>query len=324
MNVVEITHLTKDYRTGFWFHKRRRALEDLSLTVQAGEIFGFLGPNGAGKTTTLKILMGLIRPTAGKARILGCPIDHVQMHQEIGFLPENPYFYEYLTGREYLIYTAELFGRGRAAAQSRAVELMEMVRLEESLKIPLRKFSKGMIQRIGIAQALINDPRIVFLDEPMSGLDPVGRREVRDIIMNLRARGVTVFFSSHILADVESLCDRVAILNRGRLLDIGRLTEILRMEVSALEVMAKDVQAVTLERLQQLGGQTHAIGDRLHITLPDDRSLLEVIMTVQEGGGKVISVNPVRESLEEFFLKRIDAQYVSSHQYAQAGSEISR
>jgi len=308
MKVIEIRNLTKDYKTGFWVKKTRRALDGLSLEVQEGEVFGFLGPNGAGKTTTLKILMGLIYPTAGEARILGRPIDDVRMHQEIGFLPESPYFYDYLTALEYLHYVAQLFGFDRATAHARVRQLLERVRLTDSPKVPLRKFSKGMMQRIGIAQALINDPKVVFLDEPMSGLDPVGRREVREIIHGLHARGVTVFFSSHILSDVETLCDRVAIMHGGRLQAAGKLTDILRIDVSGLEVMASDVPAPARRRLEGPGRRLQTIGDRVRITIPDERALLPVIQAVQESGGRVLHVNPVRESLEDFFLKRIEGR----------------
>ncbi|HEY0408082.1 MAG TPA: ABC transporter ATP-binding protein, partial [Pyrinomonadaceae bacterium] len=189
-SVIEIENLTKDYEVGFLRKRKVRALDDLSLSVEGGEIFGFLGANGAGKTTTLKLLMRLIYPTAGRARILGRDINDVQMHARIGYLPENPYFYDYLTARELLEYFAELFGYGKAERRKRAADLLERVRLDEkSWDKQLRKFSKGMLQRVGLAQAIVNDPEIIFLDEPMSGLDPVGRREVRDLIANLRARG---------------------------------------------------------------------------------------------------------------------------------------
>src|SRR6185369_2454541 len=217
-SVIELTQLTKDYETGFLRKKRVRALDHLSLEVRRGEIFGFLGPNGAGKTTTLKLLMRLIYPTSGGARILGRAIDDVETHSRIGYLPENPYFYDYLTGRELLDYTAALFGMPRDVIATRGQELLALVGLDSArANRQLRKYSKGMLQRIGIAQALVNDPEVVFLDEPMSGLDPIGRREVRDLLLSLREQGKTVFFSSHILSDVEALCDRAAILSRGKL-----------------------------------------------------------------------------------------------------------
>src|ERR687893_538814 len=228
---VEINNLTKDYEVGFLKKRRVRALDGLSLTVGCGEIFGFLGANGAGKTTTLKLLMGLMYPSAGGARILGRDIGDTAMHAEIGYLPEHPYFYDYLTARELLEYCAELFGYAAAERRRRAADLLARVRLEEkSWDKQLRKFSKGMLQRVGLAQALVNDPSIVFLDEPMSGLDPVGRREVRDLIASLRTRGTTVFFCSHILADIEVLCDRAAVLRKGRLAHVGRLEELRQID----------------------------------------------------------------------------------------------
>src|SRR5438270_3130709 len=225
--VVEIENLTKDYEVGFWRKRKVRALDGLTLSVEDGQIFGFLGANGAGKTTTLKLLMRLIYPTAGRARILGRDINDVSMHARIGYLPENPYFYDYLTARELLNYCAELFGYNSRERARRTEELLARVHLDEkSWNKQLRKYSKGMLQRVGLAQAIVNDPEIVFLDEPMSGLDPIGRREVRDLIASLRANGTTVFMCSHILSDIEVLCDRVAILNRGRLAETGRLEDL--------------------------------------------------------------------------------------------------
>src|ERR671917_629785 len=227
---VEIEGLTKDYEVGFLRKRRVRALDGLTLSVGRGEIFGFLGANGAGKTTTLKLLMRLMYPTSGGARILGRDIGDTGMHADIGYLPEHPYFYDYLTARELLEYCAELFGYARPERKRRAAEMLRRVRLEEkSWDKQLRKFSKGMLQRVGLAQALVNDPRVVFLDEPMSGLDPVGRREVRDLIAAQRERGATVFFSTHILADIEVLCDRAAVLRRGRLAHVGRLEDLRQM-----------------------------------------------------------------------------------------------
>src|SRR5215207_5983389 len=232
MAVVEITNLTKDYEVGFWRKRKVRALDGLSLSIDRGQIFGFLGANGAGKTTTLKLLMRLIFPTAGSAKILDHDIGDVSMHERIGYLPENPYFYDYLTAREFLDYCAEIFGYPAAARRKRAADLLARVKLDEKRwDTQLRKFSKGMLQRVGLAQSLINDPEIVFLDEPMSGLDPVGRRQVRDLILQLKARGCTVFFSSHILSDAEALCSRVAIMAQGRLVASGALHEIAQLEL---------------------------------------------------------------------------------------------
>ena len=215
-SVVQIENLTKDYEVGFLRKRKVRALDGLSLTVNQGEIFGFLGANGAGKTTTLKLLMRLIFPSAGSARILDHDIADVSMHSRIGYLPENPYFYDYLSALEFLNFCGQIFGFGKSDRNERAKQLLTRVRLEESKwNTQLRKFSKGMLQRVGLAQSLINDPEIVFLDEPMSGLDPIGRREVRDLIAALRQEGKTVFMCSHILSDIEVLCDRVAI-SKGR------------------------------------------------------------------------------------------------------------
>lgn len=297
--------LTKDFKKGFWIKRPFRALDDLHLSVKEGEVFGFLGPNGAGKTTTLKILMRLIYPTAGEAKILGKPIQDVDTHKEIGFLPESPYFYDHLTAEECLHYAAHLFGYDRSVARRKVHALLELVGLVDSKRVPMRKFSKGMVQRIGLAQALINDPKVVFFDEPMSGLDPIGRREVREIVVGLKNKGVTIFFSSHILSDVESLCDRVAILNKGRLLDCGGLNEILRMEVSSLEVIVAGIHNGGIEAIRKASRHLEQLGDRIRILIPDDRTLDQILPVVRQCQGKLISVNPIRESLEDFFLKRI-------------------
>src|SRR6185436_1277770 len=251
MPVIEITNLTKDYEVGFWRKRKVRALDDLSLSIDRGQVFGFLGANGAGKTTTLKLLMRLIFPTTGRARILGHDIQDVSMHQRIGYLPENPYFYDYLTAREFLQYCGQLFGQEKAQRKQRTEEVLDLVRLEQkSWDKQLRKFSKGMLQRVGLAQALVNDPEVVFLDEPMSGLDPVGRRQVRDLIASLPARGKTVFMSSHILSDIEVLCDRVAIMQRGKLAHLGRLNELRQRagKNNYVEVVATGTKAANLIR----------------------------------------------------------------------------
>ncbi|HKO61463.1 MAG TPA: ABC transporter ATP-binding protein, partial [Pyrinomonadaceae bacterium] len=242
-HAVEIENLTKDYEVGFLRKRRVRALDGLSLTVNRGEIFGFLGANGAGKTTTLKLLMTLIFPTAGGARILGHDMADVSMHRRIGYLPENPYFYDYLTALEFLTFCGKIFGFSKTERTSLAKQLLARVHLDESKwNTQLRKFSKGMLQRVGLAQAVINDPEIVFLDEPMSGLDPIGRREVRDLISELRDEGKTVFMCSHILSDIEVLCDRVAIMKSGKLSHLGTLAD-LRQQVSGVEVVVTGVSA---------------------------------------------------------------------------------
>src|SRR6266478_4276139 len=248
-SVVEINNLQKDYEVGFWRKKKVRALDGLSLTVNQGEIFGFLGANGAGKTTTLKLLMRLIFPTEGSAKILGHDISEVSMHSRIGYLPENPYFYDYLSALEFLKFCGEIFGLPKAERSTQGKAMLSRVKLDESKwNTQLRKFSKGMLQRVGLAQALVNNPEIVFLDEPMSGLDPIGRREVRDLIAALRQEGKTVFMCSHILSDIEVLCDRVAILKRGKLAHVGALSELLVRESGKIEVIASRVDAMALRQ----------------------------------------------------------------------------
>jgi ABC-2 type transport system ATP-binding protein len=304
MPAVEITNLTKDYDVGFWRKRKVRALDDLSLSIDEGQIFGFLGANGAGKTTTLKLLMRLIFPTSGAARILGHDIRDVRMHARIGYLPENPYFYDYLTARELLEYCAELFGFPAAARRKRAVDLLARVNLDERRwDTQLRKFSKGMLQRVGLAQSLVNDPEIVFLDEPMSGLDPVGRREVRDLIASLRDEGKTVFMCSHILSDIEVLCDRVAILKRGRLAQEGYLDELRQRpdDPNHMEVLATGADVATLK--QHLpDGQITPTPRGLRIEISAENEIEEVLAALRKAGGKVVSVQPIKQSLEELFL----------------------
>lgn len=306
--VVEIENLVKDYEVGFLRKKKVRALDALSLTVTQGEIFGFLGANGAGKTTTLKLLMRLIFPTAGSARILGHDIADVSMHSRIGYLPENPYFYDYLTALEFLNFCGQLFGLPEAARQKRSEELLSRVRLDENKwNTQLRKFSKGMLQRVGLAQSLVNDPAVVFLDEPMSGLDPIGRRQVRDLIATLRQEGKTVFMCSHILSDIEVLCDRVAILRSGRLTHVGYLEE-LRRQVSGrnqVEVVLSGVDAGTLKPYLPAGNDflVTSTPAGLRIELKDERDVDSVIAALRKSGGKLVTVQPLRQSLEELFLE---------------------
>src|SRR5512145_480877 len=238
---IHIEELTKDYAVGFWRKRPYRALDRLSLQIEPGEVFGFLGPNGAGKTTTLKLLMQLIFPTSGRAEILGRPVGDLQVRHRIGYLPENPAFYDYLTAEELLDYFAQLFGYSAAERQQRVTALLDRIGLGRERRMQLRKYSKGMVQRVGIAQALLNDPEVIFLDEPMSGLDPLGRREIRSLILELRNQGRTIFFSSHILADAEALCSRVAVVAKGRLAASGRLTDILAFDVRGWELVVADL-----------------------------------------------------------------------------------
>jgi len=307
MAVVEVENLTKDFAVGFWKKRPVRALDDLSLQINQGEIFGFLGPNGAGKSTTIKLLMNLLYPTSGSARILGDPVSSAAMRENIGYLPENPYFYDYLTPTELLTYVGRLFGIGKTELKKRTRALIEDVGLGHAGNRQLRKFSKGMVQRLGIAQALINEPKIVFFDEPMSGLDPLGRMDVRRIILSLKARGVTVFFSSHILPDVEAICDRVAILNRGKLQEAGALADILKAGVKCHEIIVSGDAPDIKDAIGGLCEEIHAMGNRFQLRVRDGKAVEDVFRFVFERNLELISANPVRPSLEEHFKSAIFA-----------------
>ena len=309
MAALETIDLTKDYLVGFWRKRPKRALDHLNLSVEEGEIFGLLGPNGAGKTTTLKLLMRLVYPTAGTARLLGRPLDDVNVHRRIGFLPEAPYFYDYLTAREFLGYCAQLFNQGKAERRRRVGELLERVGLSDAADAALRHFSRGMLQRVGIAQALLNDPELIFLDDPMLGLDPVGRREVRDLILELRRQGKTIVFSTHILSDVEALCDRVAILNRGRLHGLGHLDTMLKMKAKAHEVLIGEPSDALLAALRKIADGVHRAGDKLNATVPPEQ-LFAVIDCVRQNGGRLLAVTPVHSSLEDYFFETFGTEKV--------------
>jgi ABC-2 type transport system ATP-binding protein len=307
MSAIEFRDLSKDYPTGFLNLRRVRALDSLSLTVERGEIFGFLGANGAGKTTAIKVLLRLIAPSAGHARILGHDAGDLAVHARIGYLPEAPYFYDYLTARELLEYCAQLFGYTPVARRERAATVLRRVNLDESAwNRQLRKFSKGMLQRVGLAQALVNDPEVVILDEPMSGLDPIGRRQVRDLIASLRGGGTTVFFSSHILADIEVLCDRVAILSRGRLTHLGRLDE-LREGPDAAGHLEVTVVGAPLDALDDAlrkvdGARVTATPAGARIDVPSERDVDDALAAARGCGARLVSVQPVRQSLEDLFV----------------------
>lgn len=301
-HIVEIENLTKDYEVGFWRKRKVRALDDLSLSVKPGQIFGFLGGNGAGKTTTIKILMTLLFPTSGTARILGSDISDVSMHRRIGYCPENPYFYDYLTASELMKYFGELLGLNSTERSRRASELLTKVGLEEKdWNKQLRKYSKGMLQRVGLAQALINEPEIVFFDEPMSGLDPIGRREIRELIIELRQKGTTVFMSTHILSDVEALCDEVAILRHGKLTATGHLDELLSRQG---EQQIYEISLINLNAGQLPGSYTaRNTASGVIIEVDDESKIEKVLAEARNAGGKLISVQPVRQSLEELFVE---------------------
>lgn len=305
---VEIDGLSKDYETGFWKKKRVRALDRLSLNVRPGQIFGFLGGNGAGKTTTIKTLMRLQFPTEGTAKILGRDISDIGNHRLIGYCPENPYFYDYLSAVELMDYFGRLFGYDATERRRKTATLLSAVSLDEKdWKKQLRKYSKGMLQRVGLAQSLINDPEIVFFDEPMSGLDPVGRREVRELIAGLREKGVTVFMSTHILSDIEALCDEVAILRQGKLAASGNLNNLLvdTGENRALEISIQGVDAVAVrERVEFIpGASISAKANGAVIEVVDESDVEAVLEIARDAGGRLVSIQPLKQSLEELFVQ---------------------
>jgi ABC-2 type transport system ATP-binding protein len=312
MQALSTRNLTKDYDVGFWRKRPYRALDRLTLDVEAGEVFGFLGPNGAGKTTTLKLLMRLVFPTSGEAELLGRPIGDMSVKRRVGYLAENPYFYDYLTAEELLDYFAGLFGYGAAERRVRSSRLLDQVGIGAERRMQLRKFSKGMLQRVGIAQALVNDPELVIFDEPMSGLDPLGRRAVRALILSLRDKGVTVFFSSHVLSDAEALCSRVAILAKGRLVTTGRLSEMLAFQVQGWELVVSHVNDGVARNLESRVRRMVRLGEgRYAVDLPLDPPPDRLIAELSASGAAVVSLNPLRETLEDFFVREVTSPDVA-------------
>jgi ABC-2 type transport system ATP-binding protein len=306
MAAIRTDALTKHYSVGFWRPRPYVALDALTLQVAEGDVFGFLGPNGAGKTTTLKLLMQLVYPTSGSAEILGRPVGDVSVRRRIGYLPENPYFYDYLTAEELLSYFGGLFGYSGADLRRRVASLLDDVGVGAERRLQLRKFSKGMVQRVGIAQALINEPDVVVLDEPMSGLDPLGRREIRELILRLRRRGCTVLFSSHVLSDAEALCSEVAILAKGRLVAAGALSDLLAGRVRGWELVLAglsrelvDRLAGTVTRVTPLGGDRYTL--ELPLAPPPDRVLSELVAA----GASLVSLTPISDTLEDLFVSRV-------------------
>ena len=304
MAAIEILDLEKSYLVGFWRKRPKLALRPLRLTIEEGEVFGFLGPNGAGKTTTLKLLMGLVFPTAGSARILGMDMDDPRVKSQIGFLPEQPHFYDHLSARELLNYYGQLSGVPAKVRSARVEQMLARVGLSDSAGMQLRKFSKGMLQRVGLAQAILHDPKLVFLDEPMSGLDPMGRREVRDMIQQLRSEGKTVFFSTHILSDAEALCDRVGIIHQGELRGVGAVAELTAQTGGKIEIIFYAQAQKVPAGLTSLGAEARLSGDMVNAVLPEEQqdAALEVL---RRDGLKLISLTPVHNSLEEYYIQKL-------------------
>jgi len=299
---IEIENLSKEYPYGFLNLKKRRSLESLTMQVDSGEIFGFLGPNGAGKSTTIKLLMRLIFPTSGTARILGKPIDDVSMHQSIGYLPEQPYFYDYLTAAELLDYFARFHNLTAVDRRERIEKLLKKVGLETARKIQLRKYSKGMLQRVGLAQAILHDPQVVVLDEPMSGLDPLGRREVRDIILELKKQGRTVLFSTHILFDAEMLCDRVGVIVGGKLRGTGTPGEMVGMQSHGMEILFELAGPGQTFPLLEKATKT---GERYRVQTPESE-LYARLEELRGANARILSVVQIKPTLEEFFMNLVE------------------
>jgi ABC-2 type transport system ATP-binding protein len=307
--VIAVDRLTKDYPVGFWRPRPYRALDALTLTVAPGEVFGCLGPNGAGKSTTLKLLMGLVAPTSGSAHLFGQPVSSVASRHRVGFLPENPVFYDYLTGEELLVYFGQLCGLRAAAAHARGAMLLDRVGLGAERRMAIRRYSKGMVQRLGVAQALVQDPDLVILDEPMSGLDPIGRRDVRSLILSLRDEGKTVVFSSHILSDAETLCSRVAILAAGRLQALGSMTELVEFSVRAWELLLDGTTAALESRLRDAGATlTMLAAGRVQAHVPGSQAPEPLLQLASAAGARVLALQPVRQTLEDVFLQHVEGK----------------
>jgi ABC-2 type transport system ATP-binding protein len=302
MPAIEILGLEKTYLVGFWRKRPKRALHPLHLTVEEGEVFGFLGPNGAGKTTTLKMLMGLVFPTSGSARLLGRDWTDPEVKAQIGFLPEQPYFYDYLTAHELLNYYGQLSGVPGKDRKRRIDEVLQRVGLTDVKGVQLRKFSKGMLQRAGIAQAILHDPKLIFFDEPMSGLDPMGRREVRDLMEQLKHEGKTVFFSTHILSDAEALCDRVAIIHQGELRGVGAVADLTSSVQGKVEVIWQGTEVPP--SMKALGAECHVTGDTVRAVLAESQQDA-AIDALRRERMRLIAITPVRTSLEEYFVEKL-------------------
>ncbi len=305
--LVQVENLSKTFRQGF-FMRRVEALKGVTFRVDQGEIFGFLGPNGAGKTTTIKMLTGLIRATSGRATVFGHEVPSPAAMRDVGFLPENPYVYPYLTPREFVEMCGRLSGLSAKGARARAETCLGRTGVLYAADRPVRRLSKGMLQRTGLAAALVADPQMLLLDEPMSGLDPVGRKEVRDLILEERANGRTIFFSTHILSDVETLCDRVVILRRGEVVVSGAMRELLRGDVRRTDITLAGVDDNLEAALRARGLTTKRTGDHMHIEIEGDAHVSDVLRSVLDGGARVVEVATRRETLEDLFMRRAIAE----------------
>jgi ABC-2 type transport system ATP-binding protein len=299
---IETENLSKEYPHGFLHLKKKTSLEGLTMQVEDGEVFGLLGPNGAGKSTTIKLLMGIVFPTAGSARMLGKPVGDVSMHRDIGYLPEQPYFYDYLTATEVLDYFARFHGYGAAERAERVQKMLKKVGLETAGKIQLRKYSKGMLQRVGLAQAILHDPKLLILDEPMSGLDPVGRREVRDVVLELKNAGKTILLSTHILPDAEMLCDRVGVIAGGRLRGVGAPDAIVGVKATGMEILFEWAESATLpERIRALATKS-GTGYRMSVA---ENELYTALEELRVAGARITSLTQIKPTLEDFFMELV-------------------
>jgi len=297
--VLKIEDLHKSFNMGF-IPKKKKILKGISLSVEQGEIFGYLGPNGAGKTTTLKCILGLIFPQKGKIEIFGHPHLSLKAKEQIGFLPENPYFYDHLTASEFLNFYSQLFIMEKNKKEEKIKNLLRLVDLEQSADLQLRKFSRGMLQRIGVAQALLNDPSLVLLDEPLGGLDPLGRKEIRDIIVHLKEEGKTVFLCSHILQDIEMICNRVAIIVNGRIINQGALQDLISEKILFTEVIFSGVDD---KELEGLGERLSDQGGRTLLKVFEEKNVEKVLELIQSRKGKIHSLIPRTETLEDLFVE---------------------
>ena len=298
---LTIENLHKSFKTGFAL-KKKKILKGISFNVEPGEIFGYLGPNGAGKTTTIKCILGLIFPEQGDIKILGYPYLSIKSKEKIGFLPENPYFYDYLTAEEFLDFYSRLYNLPSNQIKDKIRYLIKLVGLERSMNLQLRKFSKGMLQRIGLAQALVNDPELVILDEPLGGLDPLGRKEIRDIIIRLKEAGKTIFLSSHILQDIEMICDKVAIIMDGRIVSQGKLQELISEKVLFTEIIVSGIAPSDLKlHAEEMTFQ----GDKIFIKVFQEEKIKDILSLVQEKNGKIYSLIPRTPTLEDLFVGTI-------------------